>query len=614
VDGRDKPHAYQDQAGCGARHFPLRHGPDKPGHDEERTTSRPNFSLAARYPDTHRAKPGHDTGGRARPGCGPLGPGWRSVFRRTGLALTASLAACTAGPDFTPPQPPEVAAWKDPSAHRARAPVSPQTNPDPKWWDGFNDPVLTAVIEKAIAGNLDLQQAVLRVVESRQGEVTARAAGLPSVNGTGSYMRDQLGLRGLLLSSGIEDQVNALGQPGSPLNAFSPGLGRRASAALDGTLNRLSQPVNLFQYGLSSSWELDLFGRVRRSEEQAKANTEASIEATNDALVMLEGQVAQAYIQLRGAQALTASQQENIRTAQAAYDLTVKRQRQGLTTELDVDQSRTQLSNFQSLLPGYEKQAEQAMNRLSVLTGQTPGTLDATLGPVAPLPKVPAVIGIGVPSALARRRPDIRQAEARLHASTANVGVATASFYPDVSLTGNFGLRALDGYYLTNWASAFYSFGPSVSLPIFQGGRLTAGLRLARAQEAEAALAYRGTVLNALQEVEDALVAYRTDKVARDHLADSVRTGQLTLYLARDSYAHGLSDFIQVLDAQRTLTASRQQLVQAEVALTNDVVGLYNALGGGWQEDAADIEAPVIATAPPVMPAALDSLAATPPK
>ncbi len=544
-----------------------------------------------------RARPGRDTGGRA-------------IF----LALAATLSACTVGPDFTPPKPPEVAAWKDPSAHRTHAPVSPETNPDPKWWDGFNDPVLTAVIEKAIAGNLDLQQAVLRVVESRQGEVTARAAGLPSVNGTGSYMREQLGLRGILLSSGVEGQVNALGQPASPLNIFSPGLGNRVSNGLDGTLNRLSQPVNLFQYGLSSSWELDLFGRVRRSEEQAKANTAASIEATNDALVMLEGQVAQAYLQLRGAQALTASQQENIRTAQAAYDLTLKRQRQGLTTELDVDQSRTQLSNFQSQLPGYEKQAGQAMNRLSVLTGQPPGTLDAILGPSAPLPNVPAVVGIGVPSSLARRRPDIRQAEARLHAATANVGVATASFYPDVSLTGSFGLRALDGYYLTNWASAFYSFGPSVSLPIFQGGRLTAGLRLARAQEAEAALAYRGTVLNALQEVEDALIAYRTDKVTRDHLADAVRTGQLTLYLARDSYSHGLSGFIQVLDAQRTLTASRQQLVQADVALTNDVVGLYNALGGGWQEDAADIDAPVIATAAPVVPAALDSVAATPPE
>jgi outer membrane protein, multidrug efflux system len=245
------------------------------------------------------------------------------------------------------------------------------------------------------------------------------------------------------------------------------------------------------------------------------------------------------------------------------------------------------LANFEYLLPGYKKQAQQAMNRLSVLTGQQPGTLDAMLGPSAPLPKVPVVVAIGVPSTLARRRPDIREAEARLHAATANVGVATASFYPDISLTGSFGLRALDASYLTNWASDFYAFGPSISLPIFQGGRLTASLRMARAQEAEAALAYRGRVLNALQEVEDALVAYRTDRAGRNKLMEAVKSGEVALYLARDRYTHGLADFLQVLDAERTLVGSRQQLVQADVMLTNDVVALYDALGGGWRQDAA---------------------------
>ena len=343
--------------------------------------------------------------------------------------------------------------------------------------------------------------------------------------------------------------------------------------------------------------------------EQAKASAEAQMEATNDALVMLEGQVAEAYVQLRGAQALTITQQENIRSAQEGLDLTKKRQREGLSTHLDVEQARTQLANFEYLLPGYEKQAQQAMNRLSVLTGEPPGTLDAMLGPSAPLPKVPVVVAIGVPSTLARRRPDIREAEARLHAATANVGVATASFYPDISLTGSFGLRALDASYLTNWASDFYSFGPSISLPIFQGGRLTASLRMARAQEAEAALAYRGTVLNALQEVEDALVAYRTDRAGRNKLMEAVKSGEVALYLARDRYAHGLADFLQVLDAERTLVGSRQQLVQADVMLTNDVVALYDALGGGWRQDAATSQAPVIATTSPVTPAALDSVA-----
>lgn len=196
-----------------------------------------------------------------------------------------------------------------------------------------------------------------------------------------------------------------------------------------------------------------------------------------------------------------------------------------------------------------------------------------------------------------------------LHAATANVGVAMASFYPDVSLTGNFGLRALDTSYLTNWANAFYSFGPAISLPIFQGGRLTSNLRVARVQEAEAVLAYRGTVLNALREVEDALVAYRTDLTTRHRLGQGVRSGQTALSLARNAYQNGLLDFLQVLDAERTVVASRQQLVQANVMLANDVVALYAALGGGWQQSAATVPAPVIKYAPPPLPAALDSLA-----
>ncbi len=530
-------------------------------------------------------------------------------MRLVPCVFVVCLTACAVGPNYTPPKPPDLANWNDKSARTANE-VSQQANPDPRWWNGFNDPVLTQLMQQAIAGNLDVQQAVLRVVESRQNEVTARAGRLPTINGTGSYTREQLGLRGLLLSQGTYGQVNGLAAPGSVLNQFSPGLGNRASTAIGNELNLLDQPVNLFSYGLSSSWELDLFGRVRRSEEQAGARTQAQVEAKNDALVMLEGQVAQAYVQLRGGQVLTASQQENVRTAQAALDLTQKQQIRGLATDLDVEQARTQVADNEAQLPGYQKQSEQAMNRLSVLTGQPPGSVDAMLGPPGPLPTIPAVVRIGVPSTLTRRRPDVREAEANLHAATANVGVAVASFYPDVSLTGNFGLRALDASYLTNWASAFYSFGPSISLPIFQGGRLTSGLRLARAQEVEAALSYRGTVLNALREVEDALVAYRNDRVQRDKLIVAVRSGEMTLYLARNAFTHGLQNFIQVLDAERTLIGSRQQLVQAEVTLTNDVVTLYNALGGGWLEDADGSQAPSIGDAPPITPAALDSVAA----
>lgn len=315
-------------------------------------------------------------------------------------------------------------------------------------------------------------------------------------------------------------------------------------------------------------------------------------------------------MQLRGAQALTISQNNNIRSAQSSLDLTQRRQRQGIATALDVDQAQTQLLTYQRQLPDYEKQEQQAVNRLNVLIGQPPGALDAKLARPAPLPALPSLVGVGVPSTLARRRPDIRQAEAQLHAATANVGVAVANFYPDVSLTGSLGLRATDASYLTNWASHFYSVGPSISLPIFQGGRLTANLRLARAQEIEAALKYRGTVLNALREVEDNLVAYRTDRVARDKLREVVRSGDDTLYLATSRFTHGMADYLQVLDSQRTLFSARQQLVQADMTLANDIVGLYRALGGGWEDPGADIQAPGVPGAPPFLPGAVDSLAA----
>ncbi len=534
-------------------------------------------------------------------------------IRNAALIVAAmTLGACSVGPDYTPPQPPDVQGWNDKSAHGhdPQAYVTTGTNPDPQWWDRFDDPILTKLEVQAISGNLDLQQAVLRVVEERQSEVAARAAGLPTLNGTGSYMREQIGAKGILESSGVYGQLNNLANQNSPLNQYSPGLGNQAESVADSALNKIEQPINLYQYGLDASWELDLFGRVRRSVEQAKAQTQAQIEATNDALVMLEAEVANAYVQVRGAQALLASQQQNVAAAQASLDLTRRQQLQGLATGLDVDQALTQLGDQQSQLPGYEKQAQQAMNQLSVLVGQPPGAVDAMLAPPGPMPTIPSVVGIGIPAELARRRPDIRQAEAQLHAATANVGVATASFYPDISLTGNFGLRALDASYLTNWASAFYSFGPSVSLPIFQGGKLTAGLRMARAQEAAAALQYRGTVLNALREVENALVAYRTDRAARDKLAGTIASGEQALYLARDAYRNGLSTFLQVLDAERTLVQSRQQLIQADITLTDDVIALYNALGGGWQENEAVSNAPSIDLSTPFTPAALDTVAA----
>ena len=530
---------------------------------------------------------------------------------RTLLMLAALEAGCTVGPNFRKPDPPHVAAWQN--GRPGDAAVSLTTDPDPRWWAGFNDPVLTELVQTAIRDNLDVQQAVLRVIESRQSVVTAAAAGVPHLNGTASYQYDQLGLKGILQSQGVYKQLNQAADQAGQAAGLSSGGGAAGGSGNQSTtsiLNGFTQPVNLFQYGLSASWELDLFGRVRRSVEQARALSQAQAEAANDALTSLESEVGQAYVQLRGAQALRASQEDNIRSAQESLALTQNRRAIRLSSDLDVDQARTQLLSLERQLPEYEKQERQAIDRLDLLIGKPPGTLEARLLQPAPLPSMGAAVGVGVPSELARRRPDIREAEAQLHAATAGVGMAVANFYPDVSLTGSLGIRALDASYLTRWASHFYSAGPSLYLPIFEGGQLTANLRLNRAQAAEAGLHYRATVLNALREVEDALVAFRTDRDELDRLAGVVRSSEDALYLATNQYTHGLTDYLHVLDAQRTVEDSRQQLVQQEMALANDVVNLYRALGGGWEAPGAASKAPHPPEAPPPVPAALDSVAA----
>jgi len=520
---------------------------------------------------------------------------------------TMCLVGCTVGPDYRRPDPPAVPQWKDQAAQGILA--DQKSDPDPSWWLLFDDPILTGLIEKGIQNNLDVQQAVIRVLEARQSIATARAAGLPSLSGNASYKREQLGVKGLLESQGAYRDLNTLANRLKPYDATVPGLSTDILNGGTQALNQFTAPSNLFQYGLDASWELDLFGRVRRSVEQARAQSQAQSEALNDALIVLESEIVQSYVQLRGAQALKASQEENVKAAEANLGLTQRRQQNGLTTELDVDQARTQLDDTRRQLPAYDGQVQQAMNALSVLIGDVPGAVDAQLRESKPVPPIPGVVDVGVPSALARRRPDIRQAEATLHAATANVGVAVASFYPDISLTGNIGMRALDASYLTNWASHFYTAGPAVSLPIFSGGRLTAGLTLARAEQKEAALNYRATVLNALREVEDALVSYRVDRASRDLLQDTLDSAQLTWDLARNQYDHGLSSFINVLNAESTVLADRQSLVQANVQLVDDIVSLYRALGGGWEKAVQQLPTPDVATRPPPLPGALDRVA-----
>jgi len=503
------------------------------------------------------------------------------------LLLSMLAGACSVGPNFTPPEAKAPDNWHDlqrvqnpPDDMRfphASVPSLVDTNadPDPRWWRQFNDATLDSLIDRAAAGNLDLQSAVLRIAAAREQAVVSGAQGLPQLSANASYKREQLGLKGLLQSQGVFDKINALGSN---------------SANVTNALNSATGPVSLFQDGFDASWELDLFGRVRRSVESANAQTESEMENRNDALVSLEAEVAQTYSQLRGAQLLKQITLAEIDSEQRILDLTREQARVGLTSQSDVESATAQVGSLQAQLPQFDAQIAQAMNGLAVLTGSVPGELDAELEAPGAVPPVPPSVPIGLPSTLARRRPDIRRAESDLHAATAEIGVAVAQMYPDVSLTGSVGTRATQAKYLAHWSSLFWSVGPSISLPIFEGGALRANVRIAKAQAGEAALQYRSTVLKALQDVDNALVSYRTDQDRREALTRTVEANRISLQLATDSYRKGLVSFITVLDAERQLAETRQQLAQSTVSVTTDLIAVYKALGGGWQQalEAAD--------------------------
>jgi NodT family efflux transporter outer membrane factor (OMF) lipoprotein len=497
-----------------------------------------------------------------------------------GLGLVGVLlASCTVGPNFSPPHeavmnhftPAVVPPDKTGSGGRP-GPTATEAEPDSAWWRKFRDPVLDELEAHAAAGNLDLKTAYLRIVEARIQILSVRAQGLPSLSANAAVTREQLGLAGILKTDGGVTSITT-------------------SASGEQLIHQLEAPVNLYQLGFDASWELDIFGKVRRGIEGAKAQRDSAVESRNDLVVSLEAEVAQTYFRLRAGQTLRRITLDLIASQSDVVELTTSLQTHGLGSEADVQSARGQLSSLQSQLPTQDQAIAVARHALAVLCGELPDVLDAQFGNEGELPALPALVPVGLPSALARRRPDIRNAEDSLHAATADIGVAVASLYPDITLAGTDGLRNTGTRYLTNWSSNFYTFGPKISLPIFQGGALVANVRLARARAAEAALTYRSTVLGALQEVEDDLVALQTDAQRSTSLTQTVVADQRAVDVDLDAYRHGLITYLNVLTAQIQLVQARQQLAQSLLTQSTDLVALYKALGGGWEAPADAVAA-----------------------
>jgi NodT family efflux transporter outer membrane factor (OMF) lipoprotein len=340
--------------------------------------------------------------------------------------------------------------------------------------------------------------------------------------------------------------------------------------------------VSDYRGDLGLSWELDLFGRIRRGVEAATADLAASEQDRRNVLVTLLGDVGRYYADLRGYQLRLEIAGKNIAIAEDTLDLTRQRVKAGQATERDVAQAEAQLESVRAQAPTLRTSIQVSIHRLSVLLGRQPGGLEEELAARAPVPPTPPQVPTGVPSDLLQRRPDIQRAEAQLAAATARVGEAKADYFPRFTLLGNVGRQATQLHDLTLGLGTFFSVGPSVSAPVFTGGKIRSNVAIQDARVKEAVAAYQGTILTALEETENALAGYGNEQDRRDRLAEAVRADETAFELASVQYGAGLTDFLTVLDAQRELYLNRDLLAQSQTEVTTRLVGLYKALGGGW--------------------------------
>jgi NodT family efflux transporter outer membrane factor (OMF) lipoprotein len=480
--------------------------------------------------------------------------------RRKGRIFAALLvpllaAGCSVGPNFVPPDPqlPETSFTGDRGAV-ADARLPPPT--DPEWWGVFRDPILTDLERRVAAANLDVRTATIRLAESRFQRGVTAAAQLPSLNGDAKYTRE------LYSQNGIVSLLGALTPAGTPL---------------------VVPAINDYNVGFDASWELDLWGKVRRQVEAADAAVDQAADQRRDALVSSLAELARDYIQLRGVQTQIKIADDNLKVDRDVLGLAQERQQRGLQNGLDVENAAAQVESIRAQIPALEQQETQYINALSLLLDQPPGALKAELARPHSEPAAPPRVPLGIPSELARRRPDIRSAETQLHAATANIGVAVGAFYPTVQLNGTVGLDALDFTNLWKGSSLQYMVGPSISLPIFAGGRLRNTLELRDAQQQEAAILYHKTVLQAWHDVINALVAHRLEQSRRARLRAQADHSRQALDLARTRYNEGVTDFLTVLDTERTLLQAEQQYAASTTNVALDLVQLFKALGGGWE-------------------------------
>jgi multidrug efflux system outer membrane protein len=464
------------------------------------------------------------------------------------LAILIFAGCATVGPDYVPPDTSVPGDWHTQLKGSLTAEqMDPQTLAS--WWTTLNDPELSSLMERAVAGNLDLKEARARIRETRARRGIAGADFFPTLEATGSATKSR--------------------------SSEETGTGKTRE---------------FYVAGFDAGWELDLFGGVRRSVEAAEADIQATQEGLREVLVSLTAEVALNYVEVRTYQKRLAVTEANLKIQQETYSLIQSRYQAGLGDELAVQQARSNLESTRSQIPTLRTSLEASKNRIAVLLGEQPGALYAQLENYKPIPVVPLDVAVGVPADVLRRRPDVRKAERELAAQTARVGVATADLYPKFTLKGSIGLEALSLGNLIAAGSRTFSIGPRITWPIFNAGSIRANMEVQSALQEQTMIQYESTVLSALEEVENALVAYVEEQIRRASLSEAADAAKQALELAQYKYQTGLTDFITVLDAQRSLLTYEEQLAQSAGSITSNLVRLYKALGGGWNTLAPDEE------------------------
>jgi len=474
------------------------------------------------------------------------------IVRSLTLFAASLLSGCLAvGPDYQRPNIEVPRQWTEPAGL-----TGSQTD---AWWKTFNDPVLDKLISDAITSNLDLKLALARIKDARALRSATVAAGLPSLAAKSNISRR--------------------------LNNSSSSASQTGTASAGGGLGFGNQSTNIFQMGFDAQWELDFFGGIRRAVEAADATLEVEVENSRAVLVTLLGEVARNYIELRANQQLIAITGENLRAQQETWELTQIRQQTGLSGMLEVAQAQAQAATTEAQLPNYETAAKQSIHALSVLLGKEPGASAIRLDRQGSVPAVAAQLITSLPSELLQRRPDIRRVERQLAVANAAVGIATAELYPKINLAAFIGLQNATITDFTPMGKS-WSAASSLSMPIFNWGKLNANINSKKAQFEQALLTYQATVLSAFKEVEDALIAYSKAQQRHQALAKAVAANRLAVQLANERYQKGLTSFLDVLSSQTALYQAQSLLTTNESQLAGNLVALYKSLGGGWQTEA----------------------------